>query len=184
MTYTLTEDDLPYLQAILEKLGVDEESRATLLRSIEIVSEEKVAATDHVEVDLGGQDHAEYLARIVCDLISGMQAPPDPAPSSPAGKGSGAAPEAGGSGATRWIPGHQHHDSMPEPGGGVGGGIGGGGSPGWGGSGTKIVMEMVKEVVKSWTASDTKAPKSPNKKQKVIHHPGKQWLDPGWHERP
>lgn len=154
MKYVLTEVDLPILQAILEKVGVDERRRAALLRSVEVVPEESVAVTDHVEVEIGGEDHLQYLAKIASELIRGM-------------------PDGG-----RWIPGHDHHDGLPDP-----------GTPG-GGYGGPLVGDSKLDIgVALWNAakelgkSESGGHSEPPKKQKVIHHPGKQWLDPGWHEK-
>lgn len=149
--FALTEADLPYLRALLDKMGLAEGQRDDLLRSIEVVSEQAVAATEHVEVDLGGEAHLQYLAKITDELFRGMD---------------------------RWIPGHEYNEALPDP----GTNSSGAGPAGWGGSGTDIMMEIWK-AAKELGKSNPGDQHEPPKKQKVIHHPGKQWLDPGWHEK-
>mgnify|MGYP003375067036 CR=1 FL=1 len=182
--YQLTNEDLPYLRAILRRVGVsDEESLESCLGTVEVVSEEEVATTSNVEVELGGESHAEYLAKIVCDLLIRARAHADSSPPDPEKRKIGTTSKADSDFDVRWIPGHDHHDSLPEqPGGGaIVSGLGGSqveiGVEVW-----KAAQEAFKDFNKWLNEGGKKAP-GPHKKHKVVHHPGKQWLDPGWHER-
>lgn len=149
MKFALTKVDLRYLRALLENMGLDKERQDTLIQSVEVVSEQTVAATEHVEVDLGGDAHLQYLAKIADELIRGM--------------------------GDRWIPGHEYHESLPDPGTNSSG-------AGWSGTSVDIMVELVKSAKELAKSNQEEHHDSP-KKQKVIHHPGKQWLDPGWYER-
>lgn len=151
MKFALTTVDLRHLRALLEHMGLDKERQDTLIQSVEVVSEQTVAATEHVEVDLGGEAHLQYLAKIADELIRGM--------------------------GDRWLPGHELHSGLPDP-----GTDSSGGGAGWGGSSVDIMVELIKSAKELAKSNQEEHHDSP-KKQKVIHHPGQQWLDPGWYEK-